>query len=169
MPDKKSDDEKSSEKSKSGGPKKLIIIGATCAVLIAAGFIVGGKFFAAAPAAVEGAIAAEEEEAEAEHVVGAVVTLDPINVNLAEGRYLRIAVALGLDEHIELVDSHGKAVELRTAPASDIVLTTFSGMTMVELATIEGREKAKQHLEEALIPFYGDDVVAVYFTEFVMQ
>jgi flagellar FliL protein len=168
MPDKKSDDEKSSEKSKSGGSKKIIISGVICVALIAAGLAMSREFLATAPPVAEGAGAADDE-VKPEHVVGSVVALDPININLAGGRYLRIAVALGLDAHVELVDSHGKAVELRTAPASDIVLSTFSGMEMMELATIEGREKAKQHLEESLVPFYGEDVVAVYFTEFVMQ
>ena len=168
MPDKKSDGEKSSEKSKIGGSKKIIIIGGVCAALIAAGLVIGGGLLATAPPDAGGAGAAEDE-VKAEHVVGSVVTLDPININLAGGRYLRIAVALGLNEHVELLDSHGKAVELRTAPASDIVLNTFSGMEMMELATSEGREKAKRHLEESLVPFYGEDVVAVYFTEFVMQ
>ena len=40
---------------------------------------------------------------------------------------------------------------------------------MADLATNEGRESARHDLLEGLENFYGEDIVTVYLTEFVMQ
>ena len=56
-----------------------------------------------------------------------------------------------------------------TAPAADLVLSTFAGKTIEELSTLEGRVAARDHLHEGLKEFYGEEVLTVFFTEFVMQ
>jgi len=170
-------DKKSSEKAapaaeeapaKSGGLLRTIVIVFLLIGIAGVGFVMGGRGGGApaAPAAADGAAAEAEKEAEKEkEKKGPIVEMEPINVNLAEGHYLRIAVALGLSPEVKLKEPE----EFDKAAASDVVLGTFSGMAMADLTSAEGREKAREHLLKALEPHYGKDVVHVYFTEFVMQ
>lgn len=170
-------DKKSSEKAaptaeaapaKSGGLLRTVVIVFLLIGIAGIGYVIGGRGGAApaAPAAADEAAAAAEAEKEAEaEKKGPIVEMEPINVNLAEGHYLRIAVALGLSSEVKLKEPE----EFDKAAASDVVLGTFSGMAMADLTSAEGREKAREHLLEALEPHYGTEVVHVYFTEFVMQ
>lgn len=165
MPDKKSSD----EKEKKGGIGMPVVIG-LCVVLLGAGYFVGGMMGGGSAAAEETAAdETSEEESEEKVKVGKIIDMEPVNINLAENHYLRLAVSIGLDYHVELVDSHGKETEFFTAPASDLVLAQFVGASMEELATLEGRDSAREELLEALHEKYDGAVVAVYFTEFVMQ
>ena len=151
---------------KSGGLLRTVVIVFLLIGIAGVGFVMGGRGGAApaAPAAADGATAEAEKEAEAEKK-GPIVEMEAINVNLAEGHYLRIAVALGLSPEVKLKEGE----EFDKAAASDVVLGTFSGMLMADLTSAEGREKAREHLLTALEPHYGNEVVHVYFTEFVMQ
>lgn len=158
------------------GKSRLIIVGALCAVIAAAGFVLGGRMSGGAAAAPDATDATVPEEETEPHIVE-IVELEPLNVNLAGGHYLRLAVALGLSEealpHEEGGGGHGAAKDdgppIETAPASDLVLTTFSGRTMEDLATPEGRESARHDLLAGLEAYYGEGVITVLFTEFVMQ
>lgn len=172
MADKKKSD---TDDEKSGGSKRLTVMVAMTAVIALAGFVLGGRM--------SGGTAATETtpEAEDEHVelsIDEIVQLEPLNVNLANGHYLRLAVAIGVShhgqEHEKADDGHGKSSKsdepsIETAPASDLVLTTFAGRELATLATPEGREAARNDLYEGLVDFYGEGIVAVLFTEFVMQ
>lgn len=140
---------------------RTMLIVFLCLGLVAVGYLVGGRS-GGAPAAAD---AATEPTAPAEPEIGEIVGLEAINVNLADGHYLRIAVSLGL---VPAVDA-AHVETYPTAPASDLVLTTFAGRSMEELAEPDGRERARQQLSEALAEAYGSEVAAVYFTEFVMQ
>jgi len=146
---------------KSGGLLRTVAIVFLLIGIAGIGFVMGGRG-GAAPAAADGAAAEKEAEPEKK---GPIVSMEPINVNLAEGHYLRIAVALGLSPEVKLKEPE----EFDKAAASDVVLGTFSGMAMADLTSAEGREAAREQLLEALEPHYGDEVVHVYFTEFVMQ
>lgn len=157
----------------SGASKRLIVIGVFCAVIAGAGFVLGGRM-SAGPAASAEAVAEEE----AEPTIDVIVELDPLSVNLAGGHYLRLAVAIALtDDHggeaAAESGGHGSSAEeeppIETAPASDLVLSTFSGRAMDELSSADGREAARHDLYEGLVDFYGETVVTVLFTEFVMQ
>lgn len=148
----------------------MIVVVALCAVIAAAGFLLGGRMTGGGTAAPTEAVAEEEPEP----TIDAIVELEPLNVNLADGHYLRLAVAIGLTGHAEGESGgHGGGAEeeppIETAPASDLVLTTFAGRQMEQLATPDGREQARHDLYEGLVNFYGEEVVAVLFTEFVMQ
>jgi len=137
-------DKKSSEKAapaaeeapaKSGGLLRTIVIVFLLIGIAGVGFVMGGRGGAApaAPAAADGAPAEAEKEAEKEKK-GPIVEMEPINVNLAEGHYLRIAVALGLSPEVKLKEPE----EFDKAAASDVVLGTFSGMAMADLTSTEG-------------------------------
>lgn len=175
MPDKKSSETDNNPADSGKGSKRLLPAAALCIVLLGGGYFVGtmtagGSSGAPVAEATDGPT---DEAAEAEHEekaeLGHLEALDAVNVNLQDGHFLRVAVTLELGEY-DAGGGHGKdAAEFPTAPAADLVLTTFSGRTMAELGTAEGRELARTQLLDAVVAKYGDKVVSLYFTEFVMQ
>lgn len=154
------------------GKGRPLVVGAVCAALAAGGFFIGGKMGGSAPAAASPP--ATEPEAPK---VAEIVDLDPVNVNLAEGHYLRISVSVGLPAHEEEAGGGGGHDEeedtgpvFPTAPVADLVLSTFSGRKMDELSNEAGREAARQDLLAGIQNYYGEEeVLTVFFTEFVMQ
>lgn len=92
---------------------------------------------------------------------GEVVTMDPIQINLAEGHYLRAGIALQLTTTV--------AHEADGSKALDALIAEFSGRTVETLAN----KKELAHLKEEFIAeiehLYHGDVMDVYFTEFVTQ
>jgi flagellar FliL protein len=95
-----------------------------------------------------------------EPVPGEVMTLEPIQVNLADGHYLRIGIALQLS---------AEAHEADGSKALDAVIEVFSGADNAELVRSAERREHKARLEERLHEDYHGDVLEVYFTEFVTQ
>ncbi|MDJ0767424.1 MAG: flagellar basal body-associated FliL family protein [Ilumatobacter sp.] len=147
---------------KSGGGAMRIVSAAMLSVaLVTTGYFIGGRGGTAAAPPPETAHVEEPEEP----TIGTIVDLEAVNVNLAGGHYLRVAVSLGLSEHVHLEDPK----EFKSAPASDLVVSTFSGRTMEELSSHDGRSSRRDELEEGLATYYGDEIVSVFFTEFVMQ
>jgi flagellar FliL protein len=123
----KDDTEQSGEAAKGGGKKKLIIM--VLPVVLVAG--VAAWFFLLRGGG------GEEVEAVPEPTPGPVVTLDPITVNLASGHFLKVGLALQTDASAKEVDgSH----------ALDLAISEFSGETIDELSSAEGRERAKREL-----------------------
>ena len=96
----------------------------------------------------------------AEPVPGEVMTLEPIQVNLADGHYLRIGIALQLS---------AEAHEADGSKALDAVIELFSGADNAGLVRSGERQDYKARLEERLHEDYHGDVLEVYFTEFVTQ
>jgi flagellar FliL protein len=92
---------------------------------------------------------------------GAVVPLDAITVNLAGGHYLKIHMAL------QATADAGDKVD--GSQALDLTVTQFSDRPMAELASPEGRAKAKEQLLKAVEKAYEGKIMDIYFTEFVMQ
>ncbi|UFN43201.1 flagellar basal body-associated FliL family protein [Nocardioides okcheonensis] len=127
-----------------GGKKKLIIIVVVLLVAAAAGY-----WFFLKPSG-----APKEPEP------GEVMTMEPIQVNLADGHYLRIGVALQLT-----ADAH----EADGSKALDATIALFSGVDQAELIKDKQREELKKELEKELEHAYHGDVMEVYFTEFVTQ
>jgi flagellar protein FliL len=158
--------------------KKLFIAVGLFAVLAGVGYMFLGRGGAAdADAATDGTAdtVAVEEPAALEFTE--IVDLPAININLADGHYLRVAVSLGLHavEEEGAADGGHAAEEVSDepsipiAPAADLVVANFSGRTMASLATPEGREEAKATLTAQIVEHYGATVVTVFLTEFVMQ
>ena len=151
------DDKDDKEESKKGGgkKKKLIIIVAAVVVLIGGGLGAYFAFFASSG----------EEGAHPEPTPSAVIVGEAITVNLADGHYLKIAIALQTTtEAHEAVD---------TSKALDIVISQFSNLEVAELSTNKQREAEKAELTEKVVKAYTQEeheyVMAVYFTEFVIQ
>lgn len=91
---------------------------------------------------------------------GEVVKLEPVQVNLAAGHYLRLGMALQLTE---------TAHELDGSKGLDAAIGIFSGLPVAEVNKPARREALRKELEEELDHRYHGDVMAVYFTEFVTQ
>jgi len=120
-------EEEVKEEDAKGGKKKLIIIVLPVVVLLAA----AGWFFFLKP---EKSGVAEPLP---EPVPGIVVTLDPITVNLAGVHFLKFGMAIQ-----PTIDAH----EVDGSKALDLAIGEFSGMTLEELSSTEGRLKAKEEL-----------------------
>lgn len=100
-------------------------------------------------------------DAKAAPVPGVVVKLEPIQLNLAEGRYLRIGIAIqGVADAYE---------EPEGSKALDATIELFSGRKMEDLAQPVQREVLKEKLRAELLKRYKGDVIDVYFTDFVTQ
>ena len=158
--------------------KKLFIAVGLVVVLAGVAYMLVGRGGAAdADAATDGSTAdtvAVEEPAALEY--SEIVDLPAININLADGHYLRVAVSLGLhaaEEEAAAAEGHAateaEGPSIPIAPAADLVVANFSGRTMASLATPEGREEAKATLTAQIIEHYGATVATVFLTEFVMQ
>lgn len=133
--------------------------------LLGGGYLMGGQG-ASAPA---GAVAGTTTTTVAE---GAVVALDPITLNLADGRFLKVALAIQLAE-AGAAGGHGGGAEedpaAAMAKALDEAIDVLGGRTYAELAAPGGRAAAKEELSHRVQERYHGEVLDVYFTEFVMQ
>jgi flagellar FliL protein len=98
---------------------------------------------------------------------GQVLKLDPITMNLAEGRFLKLGLALQFTT--DAADGHGGGSELDGSKALDLAIAQFSNRRITELNSSEARGKAKEQLVKVVEKAYHDTVMDVYFTEFVMQ
>ena len=145
------DEEKGKKK---GSKKKLLII--ALVVLLAGGAAYWFLLKPAPPA--DGAAAVVEEPAPEP---GAVVVVEPISLNLADGHYLRIGIGLQLTADV--------AEEPDTARALDLVVALFSQRAVAEVTTTEGRDALKAELLRQLEEAYEGEVMDVYFTDYVTQ
>ena len=132
--------------------KKLIMIIGIVALLAGAAYYM---------LVVKPAAAAAGPAAPPKPVAGLVVKLDPIYINLAGGHFLKLGVAL---------QGTAKATkELDGSKALDAAITVFSGKDMAKVADNTTREELKKELTKEVVDLYEDEVMDVYFTEFVMQ
>jgi flagellar protein FliL len=150
-----------------GGKAKTVVLYALAAMGVLGGlkgFVLGGD----KPAAAEAATATTTTTKP-----GPIVTLDPITVNITGDRFLKIGLGLQLWGKHEAGGGHGAPDSddptKGFARALDLTIETFGGHSYEELATPEGRRKAKEELVEKLKHAYHDEVEGVYFTDFVMQ
>ncbi|WP_432564115.1 flagellar basal body-associated FliL family protein [Kineococcus sp. SYSU DK003] len=161
--------DKGDGESKPGGMKKLIVIGAAAAVLLAGG--TGAGVFMLTKGDTAAAATTEEEHLEP----GDVTALDPISVNLADGHYLKIGVAL--QAVASEAGGHGSSTTLDGSKALDLVIAEFSNLSMTDLQNAEQRNHYKDELQEKIIEAYTHEVeevetkqvMGIYLTQFVMQ
>lgn len=131
--------------------KKKLLIVVVLVVAIAAG---AAWFFLLRPSG-------GEKEAEPEPVPGEVVALEPISINLADGHYLRAGIAL------QGVEGATHAAE--GSQALNLMIDTFTGKTVAELADTATRQALQEELTAHVEEAYHHEVMDVYFTEFVTQ
>lgn len=139
---------------KKGGKKKLLII---ALVVLLAGGAAYWFLLKPAPPADDAAAVVEEPAPDP----GAVLVVEPISLNLADGHYLRIGIGLQLTADV--------AEEPDTARALDLVVALFSQRPVAEVTTTEGRDALKAELLRQLEEAYEGEVMDVYFTDYVTQ
>jgi flagellar FliL protein len=132
--------------------KKLIIMLVGLVVLL--GGAGGGGYAMFAPKS--GAAAAEPPP-----TPGAVVPLDAITINLADGHYLKLKMSL------QATADAGE--EIDGSKALDLAIDEFSNRPMAELFSNDERKRAKEELVKKIEKAYEKDVFDIYFTTFVIQ
>jgi flagellar FliL protein len=93
---------------------------------------------------------------------GAVLAIDPVSLNLAEGHYLRLGLSLQLTK-----DAGEETPD--TADALDHAIALFSGHTVAEVSDPATREALKAQLVTELDEAYEGKVMDVYLTNYVTQ
>ncbi len=97
---------------------------------------------------------------DAEPVPGEVLVMEPVQVNLADGHYLSVGIALQLVEGAAHADG---------SKALDATIDLFSGREADELVRAKNRHGLKEELMSELDHRYHGEVLDVYFTQFVTQ
>jgi flagellar FliL protein len=91
-----------------------------------------------------------------------VVPLQPITINLTDGHFLKVSIALQMTTAVGAETPDG-------SKALDLVISEFSNRSVAELSSNEAREEAKKKLAQHVGEAYEGNVMGVYLTEFVMQ
>jgi flagellar FliL protein len=147
-----------------GGKGKTLAMGAVLAVGLLGGlkgFVLSGDKAAAAPGV----------STTTTTKPGPIVTLDPITVNIAGDRFLKIGLGIQLSGKLagEPAPKDSNDPTKGFARALDLTIETFGGHTYDSLVTPAGRTVAKEELIKKLEAAYPEEVEGVYFTDFVMQ
>ena len=150
---KASEDSTEAQAPKAGGRKKLLLVAAPLVGAVLGWYVLLGPASSSEPA-----VAKEPEP-------GAVLSLEPITMNLADGRLLKVGLAL----QVVAEPSGGGHGEVTGAVALDEAIAYLGGRTYAELVEPAGRQAAKEELSKRVAERYHSDVLEVYFTEFVMQ
>jgi len=105
---------------------------------------------------------------------GPVVQLEAITLNLSDGHYLKLGLALQLTEkaakEAAAAQGEGPAEPLvDAAPALDAAISVLGDRSYAQLLAKGGRAKAKAAVETVIKRRYEGKVMQVYLTQFVMQ
>jgi flagellar FliL protein len=144
-----SKDEKATEEAPKKKSKLMLIVIVAAVVLLGGGGAGAYLMFAGG----------KKEEPKPEP--GKVVVMDAVTLNLADGHFLKLKIALQATLAAAEVPDGSKAV--------DIAISEFSNRPVAELSSNEAREKAKEELKKKVEKAYEGEIMDIYFTEFVMQ
>jgi flagellar basal body-associated protein FliL len=97
---------------------------------------------------------------------GEVLEMDPLTVNLADGHYLKVGIALQLKLGAVAATAKDNGTGAR---ALDMAIAALSPHTMAQLTQSSLRSSLKQKLGYDTCMAYQGDALTVYFTDFVMQ
>jgi len=132
------------------------------ALIIAVGLIVGGFLMKPSPAP-----ATEEAEAAEEEVIpGELVALEPMTLNLSDGHYLRLGMALELIEGVPAKEFEETGATNRFR---DLVIDRVADLPSDQFATAEGRDELKELLRDGGHELFEEEFVEIYLTELVVQ
>lgn len=131
-------------------------------------FLIVGVVIVLAAAAAYYFLVMSKADAAAEHPApepGAVHKVEAMSINLADGRYLRIAVGLQLTAG----DAGHGGGEFDDSKARNAIIDQFTGLTIAEVSPIEAREALRVQLATTLDESYHGEVMDVFLTDFVFQ
>jgi flagellar protein FliL len=94
---------------------------------------------------------------------GDVVAMDATTLNLQDGHYLKVAIA------IQLVKGKGTATDFKTSQAAELTIDEFSDRTVEALSSNAARKRLKDDLEKKIKAAYEGEVFDVFLTQFVTQ
>jgi flagellar FliL protein len=97
---------------------------------------------------------------------GQVLEMDPLTVNLSDGHYLKVGVALQLNLGAVAATDKDNGTGAR---ALDMAIAALSPHTMAQLTQSNVRDGLKQKLGYDTCMAYQGTALTVYFTDFVMQ
>jgi flagellar FliL protein len=162
-------DEATNEKAGKAGDKK----GRKGKLLLVAVLLAGaaGGYFLKGGGASETAAGASATTAPPEP--GTMIELQPLSLNLADDRYLRVGVAVQLVDGAGGGGHGGDAAEAWLAEHGpvirDLLIQQLGGAHVADLSTAAGRDALRATLVEQASAHLDDEIYALYFTEFVMQ
>jgi flagellar FliL protein len=140
-------------KKKKGGKKGSLLKNKKFLILLVLLFVVGGAAYKIlVPAPPPGPPAA-----------GETVVLDPLTLNLTDGHYLQVAVA------VDLVQGKATKETFETAPAAQAIIDEFSNRTVASLSSRAARTKSLADLIAEMKKEYAGKVFDAHFTKFTMQ
>jgi flagellar FliL protein len=132
------------------GKKKLIIIVLAALLLLGGG---GGAYLLFTP---------KKAEAKPAPQPGLIVVLDAQTINLADGHYLKLKMSLQMT-------AEAGAEALDGSRAQDLAIDQYSGLSMGQLFSSGFREQTKADLLAKVEKAYEGKIMAIYFTNFVIQ
>jgi flagellar protein FliL len=138
---------KKGAKDKKGGKKKMIII--VVLLLVVAG--VGYKMFLA------------PKPKPGPPVGGDIIQLDPETVNLSDGHYLQVAVA------VQVIQGKSSTTDFQGSQAEQLVIDEFSNRSVPSLSSNGARKRLTKELEKNIKSAYKDEIFTIFLTKFVMQ
>lgn len=139
--------------------KLIIIVAAAFAVVLAALGVVAFMF-----------LGKSDKAAEAAPEAGVVVPLkDEMTLNLADGKFLKVQLALELTKEATEAAGEKAATTFDGSKAQDAAISVFSTYKYNELLDPKTKEAARKKLSDEVKKRYDGDVMEVYFTQFVMQ
>lgn len=151
-----------------GGSSKLLLLGLPVALLI--GGAAGAYFADVLPFGAEPEEVATVDGAAPDPAFAATIVhpLDPFIANLSEqngGRYVKTTIEL------EFAGTEPPAwLQRRTPQIRDLILTLLTSKSFDDVRTPEGKQVLRDEiLRRANQALQADQVVAVYFTQFIVQ
>lgn len=94
-------------------------------------------------------------------VPGEVLSVEPVSINLADGHYLRLGLALQLTDTVEGEPDPSRAL--------DLAIALYSGRSITEVSDPTGRDTLKAQLLAELTEAYEGEVMDLYLTDYVTQ
>jgi flagellar FliL protein len=153
------------DEKKGGGNLRLVLIAVVLMAVLAAGVY----FLFLKPKPKEAAACTPDTIGQAGCVIAKepFTLTDPVQINLAAGHYLRIGMALLINEKAA---GGEEGTTISGAPAYDAAIDLFTGLNMDDVNTSKTRDALKARLSEELMQIYPDnEVLGVLFTQFVTQ
>jgi flagellar FliL protein len=153
-----------------------ILIPVLLSTILTLGVVGGGVVWLLRSGRLGGGVASGPVSAPTTPVASHVVVLEPMIVNLADGRsYLRAGISLRIRDEAKLekkeeTPKDAKGVDSSAIALRDTTLGVLSSTTADALLTPGGRDLLKKTLEAAYKEHNAEThVMDVYFTEFLVQ